>query len=188
MTPRHPARHRGDGGFSLVEVLFGMMISAAIVVPLCAWMILGYQQQATITAQSHDDNAANRLSLHLPRDVASAAIATPGGTDCASGATVVLELRRSATSSLRVVYAVSEENVGGRLVGTLLRRECEGTSDVSALEISDELTRPTGGWADLVRCSPPSGQPDACREVEVTLTGRRGRPMSVTATRRLGGT
>ncbi len=164
------------------------MIATAIVVPLCAWMVLGYQQQRTITAQSHDDNAANRLSLHLPRDVASAAVVTPGGTDCASGATVVLELRRSATSQVRVVYAVAETMVSGVPSGTLLRRVCEGASAVSAIEISDRLTRPAGGWADLVECSPASGQPDACREVDLTLTGPRGRPMTVTATRRLGGT
>jgi len=169
-----------------MEVLLALVISAAIVVPLLAWMVLGYQQQATITVQSHDDNAANQLSIELPRDVASSAVVATAGTDCVAGTTVVLQLQRAAGATRRVVYAVSESTVGGRALGTLTRRVCDGSTPGGATEISDELTRPPGGWADLVRCSPAVGQPDACRSVTVELTGPRGRPMAVTGTRRLG--
>jgi prepilin-type N-terminal cleavage/methylation domain-containing protein len=180
------ARVSAEAGFTLMEVLLALVISSAIVIPLLAWMILGYRQQTTVTVQSHDDNATNQLSIELPPDVASSALAATTGADCVGGTTVVLQLQRTADPAKRVVYAVIETTVGGQALGTLVRRECDGASPAGATEISDQLTRPASGWPGIVECTPASGQPDACRQVTVTLTGPRGRPMSVTATRRLG--
>src|SRR5690348_17105808 len=65
-----------------------MVISAAIVVPLAAWIVLGYRQQHDLQVTSKDDNTVNFVSSYLPRDVASASTIELGGTDCSDPSSV----------------------------------------------------------------------------------------------------
>ena len=196
MSRRLRARRRSEAGFTLLEVLITVALSGAIVLPVTAWMVLAYRQQATITTTSREDNALNFLAVYLPRDVVSATSAATVGTDCPDPAPsnddgVILELDYAdhGSGASRIVYRIDE--AAGQ--GTLVRRVCAvgaGGTTSSSTQIADHLVRPDSGWHAVAAVGPrpaTGGYPvsDTGRVI-VTLTGSSGHPLSVTADLRTG--
>ena len=196
------SRRRSESGFTLLEVLLTVALSSAIVLPVTAWMVLAYRQQASIITTSREDNAINFLSVYLPRDVSSASAVATTGTDCPDpapadddGVVLALDYADHGSGVSRIVYRVEE--TGG--LGTLVRRVCTiaGSSGTPAplgsapsTPIADHLQKPAAGWHALVAVGPrptAAGYPaDDQGRVTVTLTGSSGHPLSVTADLRTG--
>ena len=143
-------RRRTESGFTLLEVLLSAALSAMIVLPLTAWMVLAFRQQATLTTTSRLDNGTNFLAVYLPRDVASASrISAKPWTDCPGAdtpGTIVLSLdydyQGGAGGAAKTVYTVAEGPTGG----TLTRRICGVASTValSALVAGSSTTTVAG--------------------------------------------
>src|SRR4051794_37335219 len=74
--------HSTEGGFTLIEMLIAISISALIFGVIGGAMILGFQttgSSETVLNQSHDEQL---LATRLPADAQSS---DPGGADTASG-------------------------------------------------------------------------------------------------------
>jgi len=196
-------RRRGQTGFTLVEVMLAVGLAGLVIVPVLAWMVLGYRAEVHVTERSHDDDATAFLAINLPRDVASSTAAARSGPECPppAGSThpgptdVVLSLVSEdfGTGSHRIVYAVAEDAGPRGATGVLLRRVCtnDGAPSTTAETVlTDQLTEPAEGWAAMVTCEPRPGRPDAadpCGRITVRLTGPSGVPAQVTAQRRTTG-
>lgn len=208
-------RARTQQGFSMLEMLVTLVISSLVIIPVLAWMVIGYRTQDDLQRRSHDDRIASFLSQYFPRDVQTASAAATGGTPCGSGGapvvavvgttttldgvtttttppspppTVVLTLANADQGSgdTRTVYSIVERPDG---TGSLWRTRCENTSNsvTSQNLLAEGLVRPTGGWSQIVACSTRAGLiVDPCGRVTLTVKARSGAPVAVSASRRTG--
>lgn len=80
------ARLRDEEGFTLIEVLVGMVILSIIMVAIAAALIVGMQTTDSTTARLNESHDAQISSAYLANDVQSAANVSvvSGGASCAS--------------------------------------------------------------------------------------------------------
>ncbi len=201
---------RGQGGFTLVELLLALVVSALVATPLAMWMVMGYRTHDQVTKRSHDDDAAVFLATALQRDVLGADVAARGGAGCppAAGSTLPADAESILVLTKHdlydadddpgqlTTYAVAEvPSATGEVTGTLIRRVCTNEPPVTSQErvLADRLERPLDGWSRMVVCEGRGpdgaehaayGASDQCGRVTITFIGRSGTPASVTAARR----
>ena len=72
---------RGQGGFTLMEMLLVVAISGIIAVPIFAWMVTAFRTQEVVQRTSKATNATNQLTQFFPRDLSSASFVTVGGVN-----------------------------------------------------------------------------------------------------------
>lgn len=173
---------------TFIEVLLVVVISSMLLLPLLGWMTTTIRTSTRVQEQSATSRDRNLLSTYLNRDVAAAASAQLGGTDCAggsgSGGTVLVELR-SATS-VRSVYTVVESLPGS---GAVWRRTCAADgSETRGTRVVERAVTPAGGWATSATCAERRGRSgDTCGSVTLRFALPRNDRIEVTFHRRIGG-
>jgi prepilin-type N-terminal cleavage/methylation domain-containing protein len=200
-------KRHDEGGFTLVELMVSIAILALALMPILAWMSLGFRTEQDIQRRSHDARVTNLLAQYLPLDVQSAAEVSTQGDPCplADGSTVppvpgpspaealppgtvetvVLALVHPDVGSgaVRTIYGVEEASDG---TGALWRTRCDvATGSLSSrVLLANHLIRPASGWRSLVSCEPTGALPQSCRQVTVVVRTRSNAPISVTALQR----
>jgi prepilin-type N-terminal cleavage/methylation domain-containing protein len=184
-----PARTRGQQGFTLIELLVAMAIAMAIVLPLLAWMVLGFRQQQEVTQRAQEDSGMAFASAYFPRDVNSANGEDPA-VDCTSPAVPVPAASQGDTTTTSLgapspptppgapvgsetaVLALRYDDNGApasRTVyvvvddtdgGVLERHQCDATGVlVDSSRVADGLVPPLAGWPAMVVRTPRAGYP-----------------------------
>lgn len=202
-----PEERHDQEGFTLVELMVSIAILALALVPVLAWMSLGFRTEQDIQRRSHDARVTNLLAQYVLLDVQSAAEVSTQGDPCpwanrstvppvpapsqaealplGTAETVVLALVHPDVGSgaVRTIYGVEEASDG---TGALWRTRCDvvtGSTSTRVL-LADHLIKPAGGWTSLVSCASADGLPEPCRQVTFTVRARSSTPISITAARR----
>ena len=181
------SRARGQSGFTLIELMLGITVSAMVLIPLLAWMAMGIRIGTKVQNTSIEVRQRNLLGSYLVRDGASAASAAAGGADCVGGegggGTVVLSL--VSTNGTRFVYSVTD-GAGG---GTVYRRICvAGGAPTSVTQLVEGAVRPAAGWSASLLCSArPGVVGDTCGRVDLGFVNAAQRVILASATRRIVG-
>lgn len=146
------ARQRSQRGFTLVEVLVVVTISAVVLLPFLAWASLSIRQQEDSRRTNTESFGLGLANVYFPRDVVNSktavsstlpnGVARPDGDirDCVggdgSGGQVRLALITS--SNQRIVYSLvdSTDQPGTK---ELWRRSCPNLSSPSDLSLNDVL-------------------------------------------------
>jgi prepilin-type N-terminal cleavage/methylation domain-containing protein len=170
------ARRRAEHGYTLIEVLLVVGISAVIMGPLLGWAVLAIQQQPVNRDGLVRIADSGLLGAYLPEDVAVAgAAATPGAPvpaddvevtleDCRSGpaeAEVVLATLTGGEQVTRVVYSEAPSSADPDQQ-SVWRRTCE--VDGTPIDAIEVVERVEPGSTSAV-CSEPQGRL-YCRQVE----------------------
>lgn len=193
----------GQGGATLLEVLLVVAISALLIGPVSAWMLLVLREQPNQRDAMIGTATADLLRAEFPEDVSVAGAAddyqgaqAAGGRwdtwrqECAGAASStgrpLAVLVSQAVEPVKVQYRVVTESGSG--VGALWRVECEADTGVliSEKEVIDDVVDDPA--RTTVVCSSPTlanGNPDApCRQIRLLVERDRGRPIELSATRR----
>jgi hypothetical protein len=199
---RLPARHRGQSGISLVELLLVLLLTGMLFGPLTAWWILATQSQPQIQADAGSVASRALVSQYLVRDIAvaagaahneaavDAAIAGAGGVNfnfencrglSSSNGDVKLVLVRGGLDQFtKTVY--SEKVSGG--VATLWRQTC--VTDVPvALENSAEVQLADELQPGSTATCTAGEDGSICRTVSLQYTPIDADPVVVRGTRRV---
>ena len=188
---RTPAlQQHGQGGYTLLEVVVVIGIVSVIMVPVLGWMLTGMRAADTAERSGDDTFSVSLVSAYFGRDVGSAWNTQSGGSDCAggegsAGQVIASMSRTNPTGEIRrSVYSVVSR--AGR--SSLYRREC-GVSNATtaASELAFDIQRPAAGWGGMVRCTErPDLRIGPCTQMELTLIGRSGRPVTFSSIMRIG--
>ncbi|MFN8050423.1 MAG: prepilin-type N-terminal cleavage/methylation domain-containing protein [Acidimicrobiales bacterium] len=184
-------RRRGQGGFTLVEVILTISIGSIVMLPLLAWMVLGFRTQVVVGTASSRTAATNLLGAYLPRDVAAAKV-TLGGSDCPSvpavnvgsppyGPDRIVFSVAGATTTVKYVLRPEDATVG-----TLIRRVCVG-GGVDDTVIADGV-KMTAASPVSATCSARASYSEPasdCGRLDVTVVLNDGRSLDVSASRRV---
>jgi prepilin-type N-terminal cleavage/methylation domain-containing protein len=198
MTPAQRWQHRGQRGYTLIEILLVVGISAVILGPVMAWSVLAIRQQPVTRDGLVRIADTGLLGAYLPEDVAVAGAATAPGAvtvpddvevtldDCIGGAgevdgEVTLALLSGGDGVTKTVYTEAP-SADDPAVASVWRRTCSGETgeDTSAVEVFEGVR--DGSTAAV--CADPVDD-TACPQVELTtwpLTGSD--PIRLSATRR----
>lgn len=182
------SRHRGQSGFTLVEVLITTAIGAIIMVPLLAWMTLAFQTQVSLTNNSARTAARNLVASYLPRDVVGAktidlvpadCVTTPPVSGPSGVQRVVLSMVAAGATPARTVYLVRQVDSTSAV---LVRRTCVGPV-VDDTEIVEHVALPisTSVTASCQPCNQRLGRVD----LSIALAEGQG-SIKVTASQRIG--
>lgn len=179
---------RGQGGFTLIEMLLVIAISGIIAVPVLAWMVTAFKTEEVVQRTSKATNASNRLAQYFPRDVSSASNVTlgSGAANCAgSPATdVVVVSLLNHDLSQRIVYVAFENGSGG---AQFVRRTCPptGPSDGQTVLV-EKVGLPIASSITATPASLPSRPGDPNARVDLVVTPSQGLDITVTGSRRTG--
>lgn len=185
-------RSRGQGGFTLIEMLLVVTMTGVVMVPLLGWTVMAMRANEHVRNASDRINGRNLLGAHLSQDVAQATAIDRAGADCLggdhAGGTVLFTLTRAPGSqpAVRFAYTVAPEASG---VTSVWRRTCaaDGTG-VSETELLRGVVQPAAGWTAAVACSPRWAlDTDACGQLTVTVPTKNGPGVNAIATRRIEG-
>lgn len=186
-------RDRSSAGYTLLEVVIGLSISAMILGPLTAWAILVMRQQPVQRDGMLRTAHSGLLGSVFPSDVSVAGQASIDMTetwsvnDCdggrsANGSRQLVMVTAGATTE-KIVYSVapsSRDSDGS----SIWRRTC-GLGDNDTLKIEQELFRGVEPGSTNVRCSSPVGDMP-CRQISFRTTPVGAtRPLELSATRRI---
>lgn len=191
-----PAARRRAGsdqrGYTLIEVLAAIAISALIFVPLSSWVILAMRQQPVLQDRMLRTTSSGFLGSYFPTDVTIAGKAATTTTaswasDCpgtgpGKGSPQVVMVT-GGTDVYKVVYseAPASDDASQRSVW---RRTCDASTGalLSAKEVFPDVVP---GSTD-VTCAPvPTGTAE-CRQVKIVTQPRTQRDLlQISATRRL---
>ena len=186
---------RGQGGFSLMEVLLVSAISAMIAIPVLAWMITAFKTQGTVMATSRRTQVTTQLTQVFPRDLSkSTAVlftstdgATPGvlAYDCsdADPADLVAASVVTGPGLTIAVYAAGIRD--GETV--VVRRTCVVDNPIIEEQVLGEPVRaePAGllvGSARLGGAYPAA----EISGVDLVLNLPNARPVTISGARRTG--
>lgn len=176
---------RSQGGSSLIETMVAIAISAIVVGPVGAWMVLTFTTQAPTAAGFTDAGQSRILNTYVTRDVSSSEIAVVNpstdlvGCSNISGLTAdpILNLYDLGNTKVVVVYGVVDSPSGA--TKSLYRWQCQLTAErkaIDAVEILRNMRSISAVCAD---------DADQCSKVTVEATSEEsGHETSVTATRR----
>jgi len=200
---RSGVRFRGGGqaGYTLIELLLVIGISAVIFVPLMAWTGLAIQQQPVIQDGLVRTSSAGLLGAYFPRDVVVAGKATIFGSgtpptwasDCApsaipdaenpgSGGDLQLAMIEGGTNVYKVLYSAAAGSDNPQQQ-SLWRRTCNAATNqlIDAIEVYPDI-KP---GSTVTTCTTELGD-EPCRQIEISVTPRStNRVVRVRATRRL---
>jgi len=179
---------RGQGGFTLIEMLLVIAISGIIAVPVLAWMVTAFKTEEVVQRTSKATNASNRLSQFFPRDMSSASNVALGSTaaNCAGAPAtdVVIASILNHDLSQRVVYVAFEDGAGG---ARFVRRTCTPTGpSTSQSVLVEKVALPISTSITATPTTLPSRPGDANARVDLTVTPSRGVAITVTGSRRTG--
>jgi len=182
--------YRSQQGFTLLETMLTVVLTALLVAPLVGWAFVASRQQVATITRNIDGASVGFLRTTFLRDVASSHTANVGtaanGTDCAGGSAAAAAptdtvLRLVATTGPRVVYnrAASSDGTGV----SIWRRECTGGTATS----ESELVRDIDPASVAVACTarPGMGSSD-CGRISMRVDTVSGQVVSMTASLRAG--
>lgn len=190
---REHSQGRNQSGYTLIELMIGVSITAVILVPLMSWAILVMRQQPVERDGMMRTAQTGLLGSMFPSDVSVAGqawvsgMSEPWATDCAGGesanGSVQLVMIGSGTTVQKVIYSVAPSSDDANAL-SIWRRTCGVGSDDSLLSES-QLFRDVKPGLTAVTCSSPNGD-SPCREIELTMTPADSlRSIELTATRRV---
>ena len=204
-APPATARWQDQAGFTLLELLLAIALTALLVGPLAAWTITIVRQQGAMGEHLSNATSTGRVRAAFDSDVASARTVTAGVTsDCTGGGpgglgTVRLSFVTAGSTSTKVVYTEAPASGSGTHT-SLWRRTC---TDTGALASAAELFPSIRPGSVVARCPLPAAPPPAppsptpapsncahasARRVQLQLTpdgpSAAPRPVVVQATRR----
>jgi hypothetical protein len=134
---------RDERGATLIEAVLVVGVSAAVLLPLFAWVLLTLQAQAAAKDTNEDTFSLGLTNVYFPRDVANSKAAAsstqadgtarPAGDlrDCVGGTSDGGEVRLALVTAAnrRIVYTVLDADPARPNEGrTLWRRECPNLS------------------------------------------------------------
>ena len=140
-------RHRNEDGFTVLEMVFAMLILGIILVPLLSSFVLGIGTVAQSNATTNDSADAQNLSSFFTNDVASAYRASTAA-GCGSNTVVKFELGASASgaSPFYVAYGATED-AGAEAsqnitpIYNLTRYTCDSSGGtLTANQVATEMT------------------------------------------------
>ena len=192
------SRHRDEAGFTLIELMITMAISAVILLPLTSWIFVQIRNQDAAKQQNSDALSSGLLTSYLQQDLAQAD-ATPGavlpaGTDCGPGAgavagpsdAVLVVISSGGATGSRLAYTAVRDPLAGTFA--LWRRVCPASGGLTG------ETRVGRGFRGVptVSCASRTGvtiptDADVCGQLEITVPGARKGALVVGASRRAGG-
>jgi prepilin-type N-terminal cleavage/methylation domain-containing protein len=86
----NPSRLQQEGGFTLVELIIGMIIVGLLVSAIGSALVVSLRTTDVTTARFNESHDAQITSAYLANDVQSAAtVAVPGGSNCTSSTRLV---------------------------------------------------------------------------------------------------
>ena len=183
-------KRRGQAGFTLVETLVAVAISAIIVGPVGAWLVLSVTAQAPAAAGLTESGESRILTTYFTSDIASAeailANETPADPptdfqDCsgASSDRTLLNIYDSSDPSTMLAFGVADPD--GDNQPSFFRWECEIKGPNPVLAGSIELVRNvlTDPADTFVQCTD-----ERCSTVDLTVTVAGGFKTSIKATAR----
>lgn len=180
------ALRRGEGGFTLLEMLITVAISGMIAIPVLAWMVTALKTEEVVDRNSTISSSTNELAHYFPRDMSSAAAVTLPGAPCNGGApsdVVVLTLANHDLTEVISYVAVDDGNGSA----TLVRRTCTPALAVTReTKLFEKIGLPV---ATHVVATPHAitGRPaDPSGRVDLVVTPVGGVPVEVTGSRRTG--
>ncbi|MCB1256396.1 MAG: PKD domain-containing protein [Microthrixaceae bacterium] len=188
------ARHRrSQAGYTVLELMIGVAITAIVLVPLMSWAVLVMRQQPIERDGMMRTAQSGLLGTMLPSDVSVAGQAwvsgmnEPWATDCSGGVSangsVQLVMISSGATVQKVVYSVAPTSDDASQL-SIWRRTCGIGSDDS-LVAENQLFRGAKPGLTAVTCSSPGGD-TPCREIELTMTPHgSNQAIELTATRRV---
>jgi hypothetical protein len=193
---------RGQGGYTLLELLLVVGLSMLIIAPVSAWMILVLREQPAQRDGMVATARAEVLRGYFPEDVAVAGAADDyqgaqpvGGVwdtfrqECAGGAAQdgrpLVVLLSQANQPVKIVYSVVRE-AGG--TASLWRTECGAATGVLVSQrrlVSDVVDDPARTSATCTSAPLANGDPDApCRQIRLVVATGNGRTIELSGTRR----
>ncbi len=179
------ARRRRPGsdqrGYTLIEVLLVVTISAVILVPLMAWSVLVVTRQDDIDSDLGRANSTGFLNSYLSRDVASSRYVKEGGGACAGaavGSQPQLQLVPAGVDRRIVYVEAPATDPGGPVTTSLWRTECDATG---ALVDQIEVVRGIRSGSAEVGCYGSTGQ-GACAQDENRQVGMSVLPLRADGT------
>ena len=188
------ARHRrSQSGYTLLELIIGVSITAIVLVPLMSWAVLVMRQQPIERDGMLRTAQSGLLGTMFPSDVSVAGqawvsgMSEPWASDCSGGSSaggsVQLVMISSGATVQKVVYSVAPSTKkAGQL--SIWRRTCGIGSD-DALISQSQLFSGVKPGLTAATCSSPGGD-TPCREIEFTMTPHgSNQPIELTATRRI---
>lgn len=186
---RGPWRARGVAGYTLVEVLMSVGLSAVIALPLLGWALLAVQQHPRSDSSLMRTNGAALLGNAFHRDVPAAVRVELAGTDCnggeSAGGTVAVSLVSGGQDPVRTTYVelYDAEPISNQPESSIWRRRC---TLGGALLDEDQMVRQVRPSSVSGGCETPAGS-DPCRIVELSYETVRGdEPVRLRAQRRAG--
>lgn len=164
-------RSPDEDGFTIVELLVGMVVLAILMGAVAAALVVGLRTTDETTERLNESHDVQISSAYLANDVQSAAsVQVAGGGNCSSRSEIVTF---TYADGRQAVYACGPS--GDR---TRVTRTFAGTTVVLAHFAA--LAKPT------VTCIPNCGTPTPAR-VDITFTERSGLTFTLTGSRRTHG-
>jgi len=184
-------RGSGQGGFTLIEILVAIAISALLLVPLSAWTILALRQQPVLQDQMLRTATSGFLGSYWPSDVTIAGKAATDTTaawasDCPGlgpgRGSVQAVMVTGGTDIYKAVYSEAPASDDASL-RSVWRRTCDvGTG--ALLSVTEVFEDVVAGSTDVICTSQPGDS--NCREMRLVTRARtQANPIQVSATRRL---
>jgi Tfp pilus assembly protein PilV len=179
-TPKRRTSCR-DGGFTLMEVLFAIVLSAVIVGVVAAAVITSLNISDSTTAQVNDSSETGLVASFLSRDAQSAGginsdaspnaafgvWTTPSAT-CTQGGTVVIRFNwneyttATASNAVVVIYSLDSSTQ------TLTRKICKDGVNPASVVLGRHLTQVTALCTLAAAAVPCAGHPTS---VSLTVKG-----------------
>jgi prepilin-type N-terminal cleavage/methylation domain-containing protein len=121
------ARRRRQGGFTLVEVLVGLLVGTVVSLALASAFLLGYRTISQEARQIAADQAISNASLTLLRDLTSATTISTGTITAGSAPPLSVTYGVPATTA---TYGIDAKNNLIRTVGGTQRVAARGMARV----------------------------------------------------------
>lgn len=186
-------RSRSAAGYTLLEVIVGLSISAMILVPLTAWAILVMRQQPVQRDGMMQTAHSGLLGSVFPSDVSVAGRASTdfsepwAANDCAGGYSAggsrQLAMISAGETVEMVIYSVAPSRRQTN-ESSIWRRTC-GLGADDTIKTEQELFKGVEPGSTNITCSSPMGDA-ACRQISLTTKPLGStRTIEISATRRI---
>lgn len=184
---------RTQHGYTLIELLLALSLTAVIFIPLMAWATVAIRQQPVTQDGLLRTAQTGLLGTMFPTDVSVASQAWVNGMsetwagDCTGGAShggsMQLVMISGGSTVQKVAYVVAKSSKKPTEV-SIWRRTC-GIGVDSSLKGEVEVFRGVRPGMTSASCTSPSGDAP-CREIKLTATPLgRSQPIVLSATRRV---
>ncbi|HTO01658.1 MAG TPA: PKD domain-containing protein [Microthrixaceae bacterium] len=194
MSPsRSRFSHRPQSGYTLIELLTAIAITAIIFVPLMAWTTLALRQQPVTQEGLLRTAQTGLLGSMFPSDVSVAAqawvngMSEPWATDCdggtAEGGSMQLVMITGGATIQKVVYVVAKSSDDPTQM-SIWRRSC-GVGADNTVKREHQLFKGVRPGLTSITCKSPSGD-TPCREITLnTKPIKNDQALIMSATRRV---